>query len=63
MGKKPVLGLILALSTEIWAQKYFSWILPVLDARHCCKLSLYAISRKTNDANLRKWKKSGSISH
>ena len=32
-------------------------ILPLLDIRHCCKLSLYAISRKTNESNLRKWQK------
>ena len=25
--------------------------------RHCCKLSLYAISRKTNKPNLKKWEK------
>ena len=25
---------------------------------HCCKLSLYAISRKTNELKLRKWQKS-----
>ena len=30
-------------------------ILPLLDARHFCKLSLHAISRKTNEPNLRKW--------
>ena len=28
---------------------------PLLDVRHCCKLSLYIISRKTNESNLRKW--------
>ena len=28
--------------------------LPLLHVRHCCKLSLYAISRKTNELNLRK---------
>ena len=38
-------------------KKIFSWILPVLDVRHCCKLSLYAISRKTDEPNLRKWQK------
>ena len=32
-------------------------ILPLLDVRHCCKLSLNAISRKTNEPNLRKWQK------
>ena len=35
----------------------FSWILLLLDIRHCCKLSLYAISRKTKDPNSRKWQK------
>ena len=35
----------------------FSWILPLLVVRHCCNLSLYAISRKTNEPNLRKWQK------
>ena len=38
-------------------KNFFSWILPLLDVRHCCKLSLYAISRKTNEPNLRKWQK------
>ena len=37
-------------------QKFFSWVLPLLDVIHCCKLSLYAISRKSNEPNLRKWK-------
>ena len=35
-------------------QKNFSWILPQPDVRHCCKLSLYTISKKTNESNLRK---------
>ena len=30
---------------------------PLLDFRHYCKLSWYAISRKTNDPNLRKMTK------
>ena len=33
------------------------WMLPPLDVRHCCKLSLYSTSRKTNDSNSRKWQK------
>ena len=37
--------------------KFSSWVLPLLDVIHCCNLSLYAISRKTNEPNLRKWKK------
>ena len=36
---------------------FFLWILSVLGIRHCYTLSLYAISRKTNEPNLRKWKK------
>ena len=28
-----------------------------LDVRNCWKLSLYAVSRKTNESNLRKWQK------
>ena len=36
---------------------FFSWILPLLVVRHCSKLSSYAIWRKTNERNLRKWQK------
>ena len=54
MAKNLVLGPVLA---QIWAQRFFWWILPVLDVRHCCKVSLYAISRKTNEPSLRKWQK------
>ena len=35
----------------------FSWILPLLEAGYYCKQSLYAISRKTKEPNLRKWQK------
>ena len=38
MVKNLVSGLILA---QIWAQKVFSWALPLLDITYCCKLSLY----------------------
>ena len=34
-----------------------AWLLPLLDVRNCCKLLLYAMLRKTNERNLRKWKK------
>ena len=34
---------------------FFPWILPLLGVINCCKLSLYAISRKNNDPNSRKW--------
>ena len=43
--------------SNLGPQIFFSWILPALDITHYCKLSLYAISRKTNEANLRKWPK------
>ena len=33
---------------------FFLWVLPIL-VRNCCKLSLYAKSRKTNEPNVRKW--------
>ena len=59
--KKPVSGPTLALLAQIWAQKNFLWILPVLDVRHCCKLSLHAISSKNNKPNLRKWGKKPSF--
>ena len=32
---------------------FFLWIFLLIDIRHCCKLSFYAISRKTNDSNFR----------
>ena len=57
MAKKLVSGPILAPLAQICALKLFSWILPLLDIRHCCKLSLHVISRKTNEPNLRKWEK------
>ena len=41
--------------------KFFSRILPLLDVIHWCKLSLYAISRKTNESNLKKWQKNTLI--
>ena len=37
--------------------KSISWVLPFLDVRHCYKLLLYGISRKTNSPNSRKWQK------
>ena len=29
-------------------KKVFLWVLPLLEVKHCYKLSLYAISRETN---------------
>ena len=40
-----------------WPQRSFSWILALLDVKNCYKLSLYTLSRKTNELNLRKCKK------
>ena len=49
MAKNLASSLILAQS---WSEK-FLWGLPLLDVTHCCKLSLYAISRKTNEPNFK----------
>ena len=38
-------------------QTFFSWVLPLLVVRHCSKLLSYAILRKTNEPNLKKWQK------
>ena len=42
---------ILSPLVQIWASHFFSWVLPLLDVKHCRKLSLCAISRKTYDPN------------
>ena len=53
--KKLIPGLILARLVQIWVPNiFFHGLLPLLYVRHCCKLSLYAISKKTNDPNSRK---------
>ena len=49
-----VLGPILAPLDQIWAPRIFSWTLPLLDVTNYWNLSLYAISRKTNEPNFRK---------
>ena len=41
----------------IWAPKKFLSVLPLLDVRHCCKLLLYTISKKTYDPNSKNSKK------
>ena len=56
--KKNTLGPILA---QTWVSNFFSWVLPLPDVRDCCKLSIYAISRKSNEPNLRKWTNFGSL--
>ena len=58
MVKNLVLRLILDTQDQIWAPKsFFSKILLLLNVRHCCKLAMYAISKKTNKLNLRKQQK------
>ena len=57
MGKKTTFPPDFAPSAILGPQNFFSWILLLLDGRHCCKLALYAISRKTNEPNLRKLQK------
>ena len=55
--------------TQIWVPQVFSWALPPLCGRQCCKISLYEISKKTNDLNvyffvcLFLFQKSGFASH
>ena len=54
--KKPTFGPDFgAFLLRFGLQKLFLWVLHLLDVAHCCKLSLYVISRKTNESNLRKW--------
>ena len=36
---------------------FYSWVLPLLDVRHCRKLSFHVASRKIYDPNSRKWQK------
>ena len=61
MTKNLILGLILACLAQIWVQKFFFVVLPLLNASHCCKLLLHAISRKTNNPNSRKWQKTSFL--
>ena len=58
MVKNLVSGTILACFDLNLVPKFSCvWVLPLLDVIYCCKLSLHAISRKTNEPNLRKWQK------
>ena len=50
MAKKLILG-------QIWSLNFFLWVLPIVDVIHCCKLSLYPISREINEPNLKKKEK------
>ena len=55
--KTQFLARFWSLWPDFGPSNFFSSILPKLDVRKFCKLSLYAISRKTNEQNLRKWQK------
>ena len=48
MPKKLISGPILARLAQSWILIlfFFSWVLPLLDVRHCRNLSSYPISRK-----------------
>ena len=56
--KKLILGPILDHLAQIWSPpNFFLKVLPLADIIHCCKLLLYAISKKTNKTLLGKWQK------
>ena len=57
MAKNLISGPILDCLAQIWVPNFFSWVLPILDVRYCCKLSLNATSTKRYDPNSRKWRK------
>ena len=57
MVKNLVSVRILAPLVQVWAPKFFPWILLLLDVRHYCKLSMHATKRKTYESNLRNWQK------
>ena len=54
MEKKSNFGPTFNLLQSKFEPKIFFMDFPLLD---CCMLSLYAISRKTNEPDLRKWQK------
>ena len=62
MAKTLISGPVLTRLAQIWPE-FFSWILLLLDVRHCRKLSLYAISRKAYDPSLSKWPKKTHFGH
>ena len=63
MAKKLILGLTLDRFGPNSVRKNFSWVLHLLDVKHCRKLSLYEISREINEPNIRKWQKKLSFSY
>ena len=57
-GKKPNFGPDFGpFGSNLGTQTFLSWVLPLLDVRHCCKLSSYVISIENYDPNSRKWRK------
>ena len=58
MTKKPYFGPDFDLFDPNVGPKKFLWVLPLLDFMHCCKLSLCAISWKSNEPSFRKRQKS-----
>ena len=56
MLENLILSLIWACETLIWVT-IFLQLSALLDVRYCPKMQSFAISRKTKDANLRKWQK------
>ena len=64
-GKKPTFRTDFGSFSPNLGQEIFLWILPPPHIRHCFKLSLYAISRKTNEPNFfgHNFGPFGSISH
>ena len=57
IGSGKLLSYAIYMKSNETNLKVFSWVLPLLDVRHCCKLPLYTISRKTYDLKWRKWGK------
>ena len=55
--KKPYFGPDFNLFGPNVGPKKFSWVLPLLDFMHCCKVSLCATSWKSNEPSFRKRKK------
>ena len=57
MTKNLILGPILGHLAQMLASKFVLRVLHLVVVTHCSKLSCYAISRKTNEQDLRKWPK------
>ena len=57
-GKPHVVPDLRLLGPNLGRKTFFFFeVSAILDVTHCPKLQFCAISRKTNDANLRKWRK------